>query len=76
MKKIFMILVLLISMAFAKVDYSEMSTEELLAMMGYVTSQNQKVLSKELQARYPSMSAKEKKMYEQNLQKLKAKNGK
>lgn len=76
MKKIFMILVLLTSIVFAKVDYSEMSTEELLAMMGYVTSQNQKVLSKELQFRYPNMSDKEKKIYKQNLQKLKAKNGK
>jgi uncharacterized membrane protein required for colicin V production len=76
MKKIVLILIMLCSVVFAKVDYSEMSTEELLAMMGYVSSQNQKMLSKELQSRFPQMSNKEKKVYKNNLSKLKERNGK
>jgi uncharacterized membrane protein required for colicin V production len=76
MKKIVLILIMLCSVVFAKVDYSEMSTEELLAMMGYVSAQNQKMLSKELQSRFPQMSNKEKKVYKNNLSKLKERNGK
>lgn len=56
---------------FAKVDYSEMSTEELLAMIGYVSPQNQKVLEKELKLRFPNMNEKEKKIYLENLSKQK-----
>ncbi len=76
MKKVLIILIVLCGMAFARVDYSEMSTEELLAMMGYVSAQNQKVLSRELQSRFPRMSPKEKKTYKQNLEKLNDKDAK
>ena len=55
---------------FAKVDFSEMSTEELLAMIGYVKSSNQKSFKKELDIRYPKMSNKEKAIYIKNLKKL------
>jgi hypothetical protein len=56
---------------FAKVDFSEMSTEELLAMIGYVKPANQKSFKKELDIRYPKMSDKEKSIYIKNLKKLK-----
>ncbi len=71
MKKMFVILLMLAVTLFAKTDYSEMSTEELLAMMGYVSPQNQKVLQQELKDRVPQMSEKEKKIYEENLKKIK-----
>lgn len=54
---------------FAKVDFSEMSTEELLAMIGYVKPANEKQFKKELQLRYPNMSAKEKSIYVQKIKK-------
>lgn len=56
---------------FAKTDFSEMSTEELLAMMGYVAQNNQSSLHKELEYRYPKMNEKEKTIYIKNLKKLK-----
>ncbi len=56
---------------FAKVNYSEMSTEELLAMIGYVKPVNQKSFNKELQLRYPRMSQNEKSVYVKNMKKLK-----
>lgn len=67
------ILIFLVSFSFlfAKVDYSEMSTEELLAMIGYVKDKNKKEFEKELELRYPKMSEKEKTIYIKNLKKLK-----
>jgi len=56
---------------FAKVDFSEMSTEELLAMIGYVKPANQKSFQKELEMRYLKMNEKEKNIYIKNLKKLK-----
>jgi hypothetical protein len=56
---------------FAKVDYSEMSTEELFAMIGYVKKENKKDFAKELEMRFPKMSEKEKKVYIKNLDKIK-----
>lgn len=71
MKKVILGLFFVGLTLFAKVDYSEMSTEELLAMMGYVSPQNQKVLEKELKLRFPNMNEKEKKIYLENLSKQK-----
>jgi hypothetical protein len=44
-----------------------MSTEELLAMMGYVNPKNQKSFQKELELRYPKMSENERIIYIKNL---------
>ena len=71
MKKIIFSLVFLVVSLVAKTDFSEMSTEELLAMIGYVKPVNQKSLQKELELRYPKMSQKEKSIYIKNLDKLK-----
>jgi len=71
MKKIIFILSFLAVSLFAKVDFSEMSTEELLAMIGYIKPVNQKSFQKELDIRYPKMSKKEKNIYVKNLKKLK-----
>jgi hypothetical protein len=55
------------------VDYSEMSTQELIAIMGYVKSSNQKSFELELKTRVKNMSKKEKNLYKENLEKLKKK---
>lgn len=73
MKKIAILGLFLVVQLLAKTDYSEMSTEELLAMMGYVSPQNQKSLHKELKERQEDMSKKEKALYEKNLKKMEKK---
>jgi len=70
MKKIFILFFLMISFVFAKVDYSEMSTQELIAIMGYVKDQNKKQFIQELKSRVVTMSTNEKKSYKNNLEKL------
>ena len=70
MKKIVMLFFLMISFVFAKVDYSEMSTQELIAIMGYVKAENKKQFMKELRSRVATMSTNEKKSYKNNLTKL------
>jgi hypothetical protein len=71
MKKIIFGLVYLVVSLVAKTDFSEMSTEELLAMIGYVKPVNQKSFQKELELRYPKMNEKEKSVYVKNLDKMK-----
>ncbi|WP_024954870.1 DUF1104 domain-containing protein [Sulfurospirillum arcachonense] len=71
MKKVIFSLIFIVVSLFAKVDFSEMSTEELLAMIGYVKPANQKSFQKELEFRYPKMSDKEKTIYIKNLKKIK-----
>ncbi|MDD3323946.1 MAG: DUF1104 domain-containing protein [Sulfurospirillaceae bacterium] len=70
MKKIIMSL-LVFGFLFAKADYSEMSTEELLASMGYVTPEKKELLYKELEKRVDKMSDEEKIIYFENLKKMK-----
>lgn len=70
MKKIVFTLAFIAVSLFAKVDFSEMSTEELLAMIGYVKPANQKSFQQELEMRYPKMSKKEKSIYIKNLKKI------
>lgn len=71
MRKILLILSLAV-FSYA-VDYSEMSTQELIAIMGFVAPENQKAFEKELAERVKSMTPEEKKRYEENLQKSKEK---
>lgn len=69
MKKVLLVFLLIFSFSFAKEDYSEMSTEELIAIMGYIKDKNKKEFRKELQERIPTMNSREKKFYERNLKK-------
>lgn len=73
MKKIFITILLTIftSSLYAAVDYSEMSTQELIEIMGYVEKKNQKKFKQELKQRVPTMSASEKAKYKENLKKQK-----
>ena len=69
MKKIALIFLLLFSFVFAKEDYSEMSTQELIAIIGYVNDENKESFLKELDSRIPFMSNDEKELYEKTLEK-------
>ncbi|ACZ11136.1 DUF1104 domain-containing protein [Sulfurospirillum deleyianum] len=63
MKKVlFFILCTLTLMA--KTDFSEMSTEELIALLGYVEPQKEERFLKELTRREESMSEEQKALYE------------
>ena len=68
MKKIFVILCILLftSLVFAE-NFSEMSTQELIAIMGYVKKPNNTKFQKELKNRISTMNEKEKKQYIKNL---------
>lgn len=70
MKKTLILFLLMISFLFAKEDYSEMSTQELIAIMGYVKAENKNKFVQELKSRVSTMSENEKKSYENNLPKL------
>lgn len=74
LKKILAIclITIFISPAFA-VDYSEMSTQELIVIMGYVKKQNKKKFKEELKSRVGTMSSTEKAKYKKNLEKAKSK---
>ncbi len=52
-------------------DFSEMSTQELIAIMGYVKPTNLNKFKKELKSRVKSMTSKEKNKYLKNLPKMK-----
>ena len=72
MKKIAIILLLLFTFLFAKhEDYSEMSTQELIAIIGYVKEENKAKFIKELNLRIPTMTQDEKVQFEQNIKELK-----
>ena len=60
MKKIILIVLFYISSLLA-VNFSNMSTQELIAIMGYVKPANQKEFNHELKSRVSTMSVKEKK---------------
>lgn len=72
MKKIAFTFLLLFTFIFAKQeDYSEMSTQELIAIIGYVKEENKATFIKELNSRIPKMTEEEKAQFEYNIQELK-----
>ncbi len=64
MKRIILISFLLFNFLFAKEDYSEMSTQELIAIIGFVKDENKDSFLKELNSRIPNMSENEKIQYQ------------
>lgn len=64
------ILSIFLSPLFAE-NYSEMSTEELIAIMGYVKPPEKKMFLRELNSRVSTMNAKEKRRYKKNLKRIK-----
>ncbi len=74
MKKLLSIfIVFLFLTSLQAVDFSEMSTQELIEIIGFVKKENQTKFEKELKSRVSTMSSSEKKQYEKNMQKLKEK---
>jgi hypothetical protein len=73
MKKNALIYLLLFSFVFAKEDYSEMSTQELIAIIGYVKEDNKDSFLKELNSRISAMSDSEKELYEKTVEELEQK---
>lgn len=72
MKKIALIFLLLFTFVFAKQeDYSEMSTQELIAIIGYVKDENKAQFIKELNSRIPTMSQDERAQFDQSIEELK-----
>ena len=69
MIKLSLLFLLLVQTAFC-VDYSEMSTQELLAIIGYVKPENQTKFIQELESRKKSMTEKQKEIYNKNKQKI------
>jgi maltodextrin utilization protein YvdJ len=67
--KIIIAFLLACTISFAKTDYSEMSTQELIAIMGYVKKSEQNKFYNELRSRIPTMNEKEKKEYLKNKKK-------
>ena len=67
MKKLFLIF-LLSGFLFAE-DYSSMSTQELIAIMGYVKNADEVKFLRELEKRVGYMKPKERKEYMKNLKK-------
>ncbi len=70
MKKLIIILMFLGVFLYAE-NFSEMSNQELISIMGYVDKKNQKKFEQELKSRISTMSKKEKEMYRENLKKMK-----
>jgi len=62
---------LLISFLYAGENFSEMSTQELISIMGYVKQSELVKFKQELEERVANMSEAEKKAYNKNLYKLK-----
>ena len=67
----FFLTLLLTSSLYSGENYSEMSTQELISIIGYVKKDEVKKFKKELELRVPKMSAHEKKTYKENLHKIK-----
>lgn len=67
----YIFLILLSLTLIAKVDFSEMSTQELIAMVGYVESKNLKEFNSELKSRVKTMTPKERELYREALKRLK-----
>jgi len=64
--KIFVLIAFLFTSSYA-INFSQMSTQELIVLVGYVKSADNSALKKELEIRVSSMSEKEKKDYQMAL---------
>ncbi len=64
MKKIFLAFFFATSILCAKADFSEMSTEELIALIGYVDQTKEERFYQELDKRVEGMNEEQKALYE------------
>ncbi|QKF73134.1 hypothetical protein AFAEC_0959 [Aliarcobacter faecis] len=66
----FLLFLLLFGFTFAKENYSQMSTQELIEIIGFVDEKDRVAFQKELEFRLPKMSLNEKAQYEKRLQEI------
>ncbi len=66
-------LIFISSFLFAKVDYSQMSNEELIALIGYISKDKQADFQKELDKRKLTFTKQEKEKFLQNQKQAKKK---
>ena len=64
MKRFLSLLALSVSLLIAKADFSEMSTEELIALIGYVDAEKEEPFYRELEKRVSQMDEAQKTLYE------------
>ena len=69
--KIFFIIILLNTFLHATENFSEMSTQELISIVGYVKKADKEKFKTEINSRIPFMSDEEMKKYKQNMKKVK-----
>ncbi|MDF1874303.1 DUF1104 domain-containing protein [Sulfurimonas sp. SAG-AH-194-I05] len=69
--KIFFISLVLINFLHANENFTEMSTQELIEIIGYVKASDEVKFKDELESREPFMNEKERKKYNENKKKLK-----
>ncbi len=67
---IFLSSLLITSLLYAEENFSEMSTQELISIIGYVKKSDLQKFKNELQIRIKTMNEAEKKTYKKNLEKL------
>jgi len=70
MKRFFILFVLLVNFLFAKENYSQMSTQELIEIIGFVSEEDKASFIKELELRIPKMNEDEKIQYKKRLQEV------
>lgn len=61
----FVAFLLMVTCLFAKADFTQMSNEELIALIGYVMPENKQAFDKEIQKRKATFTEEEKKKYEE-----------
>lgn len=61
----FVAFLLMLTCLFAKADFTQMSNEELIALIGYVLPENKKEFEKELQKRKATFTKEEQQKYEE-----------
>ncbi|QEZ89387.1 DUF1104 domain-containing protein [Aliarcobacter cibarius] len=67
MRRGFLVFFLLVVSVFAKENYSQMSTQELIEIIGFVDEKDKVSFQKELEFRIPKMSSFEREQYEKRL---------
>jgi len=73
MKKALILFLFLFALSLYAIDWSDRSTQELIAALGYEKSENIPVILHELKKREMTMTPKEKKAYLEKLEQLKKK---
>lgn len=69
MKRLLIVFLSICCLAFAKADYEQMSNEELIALIGYVSDDKKSDFADELEKRKSSFSQEERRLYEENIKK-------